>query len=870
MRCFHCTEQVAEADRGHWTVVFDGAVHEVCCAGCEAVAATILEAGLGDYYRFRSEPAAFGSLPRSLTQELDAFAIWDAPEVGERYVHGAGRGARGRTPPPPDACEVNLAVEGMRCGACVWLLERRLGALPGVHVAEVNYASERARVVFDPDALPLSALLRGAAKVGYRVVPFDASLREAADAARSRTLLRRLFVAGLGAMQVMMYALPVYLSGEGGIEPHLVELLRWASLVLTTPVMLYAAQPFLAGAWRDLRARAPGMDVPVAIGLLVAFGASVFNTLRGGGEVWFDSVSMFVFLLLTARWLEWSARRRARSSLDALLAVAPETARRLSADGTEERVPAVRLGIGDRVAVLAGERVPVDGCLLDAAASIDRSLLTGESVPASVRAGETVPGGALVAGAPIRIEVLRTVEASTLSLIGELVDRGAAERPAAVRLADRIARVFVASLLVVAAATFALWWRIDPARAPEIAIAVLVVSCPCALSLATPAALAAATGRLLRGRVLVTRGHALETIARVTDVVFDKTGTLTAGEPELAEMRTGEGTSRDAALGLAAALEAGSDHPHARALRRAAAERLPELAARSASLPFEDIEHVPGAGVGATLPAGPGQDAACVLRLGSAVWCGIDEAVAARWRALAGEGAERASEVFLSRRAAGGTAPGNAPARATDGMVDILARFALRDPVRPGAAALVSALREHGCRVHLLSGDREPAAREVAARVGIEAVRAEASPEDKREAVRCLQRDGARVLMIGDGINDAPVMALADVSFALGRATDLARTAADAVSLADGLEAVAETLAVARSTARVIRQNLTWALGYNALAIPLTALGLVPPWAAAVGMAASSVAVSANALRLLHRASPAVPPSTTRWMPSSS
>jgi len=865
MRCFHCTEQVIESERDRWTVSFDGAEHAVCCAGCEAVAATILEAGLGDYYRFRTEPVEFGLLPPDLAGELDAFAVWDAPEVRERYVHDAGSGARGRGRPPPGAREVDLAVEGMRCGACVWLLERRLGALPGVHVAEVNYASERARVVFDADALPLSALLRGAAAIGYRVAPFDAGLREAADAARSRTLLRRLFVAGLGAMQVMMYALPAYLSGEAGIEPRFVELLRWASLVLTAPVMLYAAQPFFAGAWRDLRGGAPGMDVPVTIALLVAFGASVINTWRGGGEVWFDSVSMFVFLLLAARWLEWSTRRRARGALDALLAIAPETARRVSADGREERVPAARLIVGDRVVVAAGERVPVDGRLLDADASIDRSLLTGESVPASVRAGESVPGGALVAGAPIHLEVERPVEASTLSVIGGLVDRGAAERPAAARLADRVARVFVTTLLMVVAAVFALWWRIDPARAPQIAIAVLVVSCPCALSLATPAALAAATGRLLRARVLITRGHALETIARVTDVVFDKTGTLTAGEPELADVRTGAGTGTEAALALAAAMESGSDHPHARALRRAADERNVDTACprfRAGGVAFERVEHVPGAGVGATLMAGVGGQQDGVLRLGSAAWCGIEQCEADRWRALAPERAERASEVFLSRRALSDDTYEARPV--------VLARFALHDPVRAGAAALVNALHVQGCRVHLLSGDREPVAREVAALVGIESVRGDAAPEDKREVVRRLQRDGARVLMIGDGINDAPVMALADVSLAVGRATDLARTAADAVSLRDGLEAVAETLAVARASARVVRQNLAWALGYNVLAIPLTACGFVPPWAAALGMAASSLLVSLNASRLLHRPLSTPTPVPTRWMPSSS
>ena len=877
-RCYHCDEPTVAATRRR--IDFDNAERALCCTGCEAVMRAILDAGLADYYRHRTAAAAFGRVPNELAAALDALAVYDEPELVGRHVVGVGADGLPATGEAVRASEVLLSVEGMRCGACVWLLERAVRSLPAVSGASFNFSTSRARVRYDAARLPLSAILRRVASVGYRVVPFDAREREEGVRRESRAQLQRLFVAGIATMQVMMYALPAYLADAGGIDPAHEGLLRWASLLLTAPVMLYSARPFFAGAWRDLAARRPGMDVPVSIGLLAAFSASVHATLTQRGEIWFDSVAMFVFLLLGARWLEWQARRRALRAVDDIAAAAPETAwlldgeseatdptarrrpsggvgdtRSAAEKGRATRVPAARLVPGDRIRVSGGERVPVDGRIVGDDAVVDLSLLSGESVPVTLAAGAAVPGGALVAGAPLELVVERGVSASAPSMIERLIERGAGEKPRIVRAADRVAVGFVTALLAFAALVFVLWSWLEPSRAATVAVTVLVVSCPCALSLATPAALAAATGRLLGERLVVSRGHAIETLAQVTDVVFDKTGTLTTGHPELAAVALADGSTRAEVLALAARLERGSAHPFGRALLA--------VAAREGIVEVElgALRHEAGQGVRGA------RDDGAVLRLGSARWCGLDEAACRGLRrrgGASGEGRDARGADDHARRAVPDTTSEVFLAvvreHATDGAGDTvsveareavpLARFAFVDPPRPEAHRVVETLAARGLGVHLLSGDRPETAGAVAGALGIAEARGAATPSDKQAAVAALQAQGRVVLMVGDGINDAPVLALADVSLAVGDASALARTAADVISLAPGLDVLPPLLAHTRRAARLIRQNLAWAALYNVVAIPAAAFGLVPPWAAAIGMAGSSLIVAGNALRL--------------------
>lgn len=876
MRCYHCTESVLHPAR--WQVLYDGEERDVCCLGCQAVMQAIVDSGLADYYRFRTEPAQFGVVPEDLSAKLDELSVFDEPEISERFLH------------PRDAVEgstlvdVNLSVEGLRCGACVWVLERSVSGIQGVDSASVNFSSERATVSFNPQIVKLSHILARIAQVGYSTVPFDVRERELSLKKESRLFLQRLFIAGIAMMQVMMYALPGYIADAGDIEAEHQQLFRWASLVLTTPVILYSAQPFLKGAWIGVLNRRPGMDMPVSIGILAAFSASVWATLTASGEIYFDSVAMFVFLLLSARYMEWCVRRRAMRAVDDIGSAAPETAQRIKTAHSDEIevVPALRLEVGEQILVDNGARIPVDGLVVTGSSSVNNALVTGESVPVSIAPGDAVAGGALLIGAPVRLEVLRRQSASTLSVIDKLVERGAAEKPKTVLIADKIATVFVSLLLVFATVVYFVWLFIDPSRAATTAIAVLVVSCPCALSLATPAALAAATGDLLKNRLLITRGHALEALSSVTDVVFDKTGTLTLGEPRLVNIGVAPGCDENTMLGIAAALETGSPHPHARALREAwrsrrcncgaidcavvdnGGEKLtkqastkqdlkrtvqmigvevntclgsscedPDTNSMLSALGYRNAQchHKAGFGVSAELEDGD------TLYLGSAVWCSLDESTTKHWRGADSSEFIAASEVFLTLKNC-------------SGEVSVLARFLLRDSMRSEVYALIESLQQRGLQIHLLSGDRQNAVSAVADKLGIVEYEADATPGDKQRYVSTLQYQKKTVLMIGDGINDAPVLATANVSLAVGEASALARTAADVISLSPGLEQLPLLFAKARCTSRIVRQNLTWAAAYNVMAIPAAALGYVPPWAAAVGMALSSLLVAANAQRL--------------------
>ena len=835
LACYHCGQPVPRGVTRSVTV--DGVPRPMCCAGCEAVASAILGGGLADYYRHRE---AMGNRPPDTQpgqgEPGQALAAYDDPEFQRGCVRTVGEGS-----------QTTLLVEDMRCGACVWLIERTLAAQPGVIDVGANLSSGRLTVTWAPGRTRLSALVARLAAVGYRATPYDARSNEQRRVAGQRALMRRLFVAGLAMMQVMMYALPAYTATAGDLDPAFDSLMRWASLVLTVPVMAYSATPFFAGAWRDLRNRRAGMDVPVAIGLVAAFAASVAATVRGAGEVWFDTVTMFVFLLLTARWFEQRIHLRANRRIDALVASLPDWISRRRADGATERVSAGQARAGDRLLVGTGETFALDVRLTSGQAQVDQSMLTGESRPIDVAPGGEIAGGSLNLGAPVIAEVVRDSLHSAGSLIRQLTDRAAADKPRIAVAADRVAAVFVAALLLLAVGLFAVWRWIDPAMALPAAIAVLVVSCPCALSLATPAALAAAGSALLDRGLLVTRSSALEALAGVTDVVFDKTGTLTTGRPRLVAVQplaaaSAERGERDRRwlLQVAAALEAGSSHPHAHALRTAAAEA--GAAAQDAVAAEPRVEA--GRGVSGVVDGER-------FRLGSARFTGarhlravgVDDPDAAG--AVDVDDHEGDSEVWLAREVSD---PFSREPRPLP-----IARFVLRDTLHEGVRGLIDGLAARGVTVHLASGDREPAVDHCARRLGLPPARTHAQmlPDDKLKLVRRLQAGGARVLMVGDGINDAPVLAAADVSIAVNQASALARVSADLVSIRPGLVPVADALAAARRTARVIGQNLGWAMVYNGAAIPAAACGLVAPWVAALGMSLSSLVVALNAARLL-------------------
>ena len=795
--CFHCGLPVGDAA---FPVEVDGTERPTCCRGCQAVAQTIIGNGLGAYYRNRTAMAPSG---RDLAAVPEELSVYDMPEVQRSFVRDAGEHER----------EASLLIDGVTCAACVWLIERSIARLAGVSAVSLNYATRRARVRWDSRATTLSAILGAVAGLGYSAHPYDAGRAEERLRRERGVLLWRLFIAGFSMMQVMMYAVPVYIA-ESTMTPDIEQLMRLASLVLTLPVALWSAVPFYDGAWRDLRRGRVGMDVPVTLGIVIAFAASVYATWTASGDVYFDSVSMFVFLLLGARFLEMEARAKAVRTQERLVRLVPATAERILQDGSGERIAAAALRPGDLVRVRPGEGIPADGIVVEGGCKADQALLTGESRPVNKRPGDLLTGGAVNLDGVVVMRVTRIGEDTVLAGIVRLMDRAQAEKPRIAKLADRVARWFVASLLLLTLVTFAVWWQIDPQRALWIAVAMLVVTCPCALSLATPAALTAATGSAYREGVLVTRGAALETLARATHFVFDKTGTLTSGRMALAGIRALASESPAQCLALAAALESWSEHPVGRALVAAA-----------------NGVHPVASGVSAATGQGiEGSVGGRLLRIGSPAYVAC----------LHGRALPPDLECV----------PDAIAVVALGDDKGWIALFLLDDVVRHDAAALVRDLVTGGARVSLLSGDRPQRVAHTAFELGIADYAGGATPADKLAYVENLQAQGAVVAMIGDGVNDAPVLARAQVSIAPGSGTELAQVSADIILLGDRLDVLAGTVRNARRTLRVIRQNLGWTMVYNAVALPLAMAGLVTPLIAAVGMSASSLLVVLNALRL--------------------
>ncbi|UTW13319.1 heavy metal translocating P-type ATPase [Marinobacterium rhizophilum] len=795
--CFHCGLDIPPGT--HHVLVIDGQPRELCCPGCLAVAQTIVDSGLDGYYRHRTATAgaldiAGRALPDALVQEL---ALYDLASVQQAFVASLGETER----------EASLVIEGISCAACTWLLEHHLQRQAGVLGVSVNLSNHRMRLRWDTSSTSLSTLLGQIYRIGYQGHPYHPDKEQQLLEREKKRAIMRLGVAGVGMMQVMMYAIALYAGALQDMEPQFVSFIRWASLIVATPVALYAALPFYQAALRDLRSRHLSMDVPVSIAVLGAYSASVWATLTRSGEVYFDSVTMFTFFLLIGRYLEMQARHRTGRAGNALLNLLPNSAIRL-VDGDELLVPAGELRVGDRVLVKPGQSLPADGIIRRGHSSIDESALTGEYLPIHHGEGDAVVGGTLNVENPIELEVSQVGGDTQLSAIVRLLDRAQSEKPATARLADRISSYFVAAVLLTAGFVGLIWWQLEPANAFWVTLSVLVVTCPCALSLATPTALTTATGTLRQQGLLITRGHVLESLAKATHMVFDKTGTLTQGNLSLHSVIT-LGAERDQALRLAAALEAHSEHPIAKA--------------------FHPFVHRPADTLESHLGQGlEGEIDGARYRIGTAEFAA---ALCPHQPAPALPDSQNQWLLLCST-----TAP--------------LAWFGLDDQLRPQATDCIRSLQALGLQVELLSGDSSPAVQHVSRSLGIDQVHGGMSPDQKLAHIRALQRNGARVVMVGDGINDIPVLAGAQTSIAMGSATDLAKTCADGVLMSGDLSRLVEGIVLARKTRSIIRQNLGWALLYNLLALPLAASGLIAPYMAALGMSASSLVVVGNAMRL--------------------
>lgn len=790
--CYHCALPVPAGSR--FTAAVLGETRALCCPGCQAVAEAIVAGGLERYYSHRSETSTNPeNLPTPVPDEL---ALYDRPDVQAPFVHHDA-----------EVSQTTLLIEGISCAACGWLIEQRLGKLAGVVEARLNLSNHRLTVRWVSHQVAFSQLLNALRGIGYVAHPWQADRAAERLARENRLALRQLGVAGLLWFQAMMATMATWPEFNIDLSPQMHTILRWVALFLTTPIVFYSCAPFLRGALRDLRSRHLTMDVSVSLAIGTAYVAGIWTAITGTGELYVDAVGMFALFLLAGRYLERRARERTAVATAQLVNVLPASCLRLTKDGQAERILLSELGLGDRVLVQPGTVIAADGTILEGQSSVDESLLTGEYLPKPRTAGDRVTAGTLNVESALTIQVLALGHDTQLSAIVRLLERAQADKPRLADMADRAAQVFLLLSLIAAAVIGLVWWQLDSSRALWIVLAMLVATCPCALSLATPTALTAATGTLHRLGLLLTRGHVLEGLNRIDTVIFDKTGTLTEGRLTLRAVLPLGRLDAGTCLELAAALESRSGHPIARAFGQA-----PRTA--------RDVLTTPGLGL-------EGRVDDQRLRIGQPTFvCALSNA----------------DELQMPDETGQWLLLGN-----TEGP---LAWFGLDDRLRDGAIELLQACRAHGWKTLLLSGDSSPMVQTVATTLGIDDARGGLRPEDKLAVLQQLQAQGHNVLMIGDGVNDVPVMAAANISMAMGSATDLTKTGADAVLLSNRLHSLIDAFGLARRTRRVIIENLLWAGLYNGLMLPFAALGWITPIWAAIGMSASSLIVVLNALRL--------------------
>ncbi|HHF3145141.1 TPA: heavy metal translocating P-type ATPase [Vibrio diabolicus] len=780
--CYHCGEDVpANTD---FKVDILGESRKMCCPGCETVAQTIVDSGLVSYYQYRTAPAEKADL---VPEQLQALIHYDNEDVQSEFVRNR-----------ENVSEVTLSLEGVSCAACAWLIEKQVSNTAGLVSIRVNTTTNRALLAWDKTQVRLSELLSVIHKLGYKAAPFEADKQEASYHRMMKQYLYRLGIAGLATMQVMMLAVALYLEVFGDLEPEFKNYFRWVSLIFATPVLLYSALPFYLNAWRSIKGRTLGMDVPVSIALIFAYVASLIATVTEQGEVFFESISMFTFFLLVGRFLEMRARRKAAAASGNLLKLIPAIATTL--DG--EQIPVKTLKVGDRIRVLPGEHIPADGKVISGRIHIDESMLTGESVHVVKREGDAVYAGTLNGDESFELEVMSSKADSMISNIVRLQDEAQHSKPKIAEIADVVARYFVGAILIISAGTWLYWHQTKPDDAFWIMLSVLVATCPCALSLATPTALTCATSRMGNFGILLRKGHVFETLCKINHLVVDKTGTLTKGDIEICDTKVLSDLPKEDCLSLAAALEAHANHPIARSFASYAND----------DFVVYEVQNVIGSGI-------EGIWNGKIVKVGSAVF-------------VQGKESDESHAVYLS----------------VDG--EHVASFYYRDPIRKESKAFVQRFADAGIKTTLLTGDSLSNARPVANEIGIDHVVASAKPEDKLAYLKSLDEDSI-TMMVGDGINDAPTLAGAHLSVAMGGGTDVAKASADMTLLGDNLEKLLEARLLALRTRKIIRENLAWSLGYNLLILPLAVAGLVAPYIAVVGMSASSIIVVSNSLRLL-------------------
>ncbi|MCU7995508.1 cadmium-translocating P-type ATPase [Shewanella glacialipiscicola] len=790
--CFHCQEPVLTGQQ------FVTRINErdelMCCPGCQAVSQAIVDAGLLSYYKFRTEP---GSKQNALVPEtLTQFSAYDLPEVQQDFVHSV------------DNIEsVSLSIDGITCAACAWLIEHKVKQLNGIVQVLVNSTTQRAMISWDKRTLKLSDILGQISRIGYQAAPYQVDEQEINNKLNSRKFLLRLGLAGFATMQVMMFALALYTGYFTDLDVQYRDYFRWVSMIFATPVVLYSAQPFYFSAIRTLLSGKLNMDVSVSIAIGGAYIASCFATINGTGEVYFESVSMFTFFLLLGRYFEQKARQKASVSSSNLHKLVPLTAHLVSENGQEE-IPAKKLRLNDVILVKPGEIVAADGVVIEGHTSINEAMLTGEQMPIEKTVASQVYAGTINVDQPIKVSVTALGQDQLVAEIIRLQELASNTKPAIALLADKLSRYFSGTILTIAAITYLVWHQISPEDAFWVTLSVLVATCPCALALATPTAVTCATAIFTRLGIITRKAGVFEKLPLIKHVVFDKTGTLTCGTLSIGQTQCIADITQTQALAITAALEAGSRHPIAAAFAEFADN----------ALVAEHVHHEVGFGVRGSIDG-------TEYLIGNALFTGASV-----------DPLDPTQKIWL--------------ARLCNEQLEVLASFDIKDNIRQDSKATVEMLKQQGCSISIASGDNSGHVHELAKELGIEDVHSGLTPAAKLALVTQLQKH-TRVAMFGDGINDAPVLAGADLSVAMGSGSAIAKNSADLILLGDHLSRFTQAVAIAKLTTQIIKQNLAWALGYNALILPLAVTGHVVPYIAAIGMSASSLIVVANSLRLL-------------------
>ncbi|MCU8014218.1 heavy metal translocating P-type ATPase [Shewanella sp. SM74] len=790
--CFHCQEPVLTGQQ--FVTRINDRDELMCCPGCQAVSQAIVDAGLLSYYKFRTEP---GSKQNALVPEaLTQFSAYDLPEVQQDFVHSED-----------NVESVSLSIDGITCAACAWLIEHKVKQLAGVSQVLVNSTTQRAMISWDKRKVKLSDILGQISRIGYQAAPYQVDEQELNNKLNSRKFLLRLGLAGFATMQVMMFALALYTGYFTDLDVQYRDYFRWVSMIFATPVVLYSAQPFYFSAIRTLLSGKLNMDVSVSIAIGGAYTASCFATVNGTGEVYFESVSMFTFFLLLGRYFEQKARQKASVSSSNLHKLVPLTAHLVTENGQEE-IPAKKLRLNDVILVKPGEMVAADGVVIEGHTNINEAMLTGEQMPIEKQQDQQVYAGTINVDQPIKVKVTALGQDQLVAEIIRLQELASNTKPAIALLADKLSRYFSGTILTIATMTYLVWQQISPEDAFWVTLSVLVATCPCALALATPTAVTCATAIFTRLGIITRKAGVFEKLPQIKHVVFDKTGTLTCGTLSIGQTQCMADLTKTQALAIAAALETGSRHPIAAAFALFADN----------TLVAEQVHHEVGFGVRGRIE---GTD----YLIGNAVFTGarIDTQ-------------DPTQKIWLARSA--------------NEQLEVLASFEIQDNIRQDSKATIEILQQQGCRISIASGDSSGHVHQLAKELGIEDVHSGLTPAGKLALVTKLQQH-TRVAMFGDGINDAPVLAGADLSVAMGSGSAIAKNSADLILLGDHLSRFTQAVAVAKLTTQIIKQNLAWALGYNALILPLAVTGHVAPYIAAIGMSASSLIVVGNSLRLL-------------------